>query len=158
MTSVTFHSFCWRCKLPTKCRKRSPGGKRNSAELRRGRSQPVSSESGKEQAKEVNSRRSRYPDMQSAARFPIKLPVAVKSGSGSQAAETQNISANGVLFRLDSDMPVGSMVDFTISFPADVVGSDNDVRVDCKGRVVRSFDEDGRRGVGVVIDEYRIER
>ena len=55
-------------------------------------------------------------------------------------------------------MPVGSMVDFTISFPADVVGSDNDVRVDCKGRVVRSFDEDGRRGVGVVIDEYRIER
>jgi PilZ domain-containing protein len=118
----------------------------------------VSSESGKEQAKEVKSRRSRYPDMQSAARFPIKLPVAVKSESGSQAAETQNISANGVLFRLDSDMPVGSMVDFTISFPADVVGSDNDVRVDCKGRVVRSFDEGGRRGVGVVIDEYRIER
>ena len=118
----------------------------------------MSSESGKEQAKEVNSRRSRYPDMQSAARFPIKLPVADKSGSGSQAAETQNISANGVLFLLDSDMPVGSMVDFTISFPADVVGSDNDVRVDCKGRVVRSFDEDGRRGVGVVIDEYRIER
>ena len=123
-----------------------------------GWSQPVSSESGKEQAKEVKGRRSRYPDVQSAARFPIKLPVAVKSESGSQAAETQNISANGVLFRLDSDMPVGSMVDFTISFPADVVGSDSDVRVDCKGRVVRSFDEHGRRGVGVVIDEYRIER
>jgi hypothetical protein len=118
----------------------------------------VSSESGKEQAKEAKGRRGRYPDMQSAARFPIKLPVAVKSDTGSQAAETQNISANGVLFRLDSDMPVGSMVDFTISFPADVVGSDNDVRVDCKGRVVRSFDEGGRRGVGVVIDEYRIER
>jgi hypothetical protein len=121
-----------------------------------GWSQPVSGESGKEKA--AKGRRNRYPDVQSAARFPIKLPVAVKSESGSQAAETQNISANGVLFRLDSDMPVGSMVDFTISFPADVVGSDNDVRVDCKGRVVRSFDEGGRRGVGVVIDEYRIER
>jgi len=113
---------------------------------------------GKEQTKASKGRRNRYPDVQGAARFPIKLPVAVKSGSGDQTAETQNISANGVLFRIDSDVPVGSMVDFTISFPADVVGSDNDVRVDCRGRVVRSYEEGGRRGVGVVIDEYRIER
>lgn len=55
-------------------------------------------------------------------------------------------------------MPVGSKVDFTISFPADVVGSDNDVRVDCTGRVVRKYDGDGRHGVGVVIDEYHFER
>jgi hypothetical protein len=55
-------------------------------------------------------------------------------------------------------MPVGSPVDFTISLPADVVGSDADVRVDCRGRVVRSFADGGRRGVGVVIDEYRFER
>ena len=112
----------------------------------------------KEYSAEPKERHSRYPDMQSAARFPIKLPVAVKSEGGDQATETQNISANGVLFRLDSDMPIGSMVDFTISFPADVVGSDNDVRVDCRGRVVRSYEEDGRRGVGVVIDEYHFER
>ena|SRR5579884_1881638 len=101
---------------------------------------------------------SRYHDIQSAARFPIKLPVAVKSESGDQTAETENISANGVLFQMDSDMPVGSMVDFTISFPADVVGSDNDVRVDCRGRVVRNYAAEGRRGVGVVIDEYRFQR
>jgi hypothetical protein len=63
-----------------------------------------------------------------------------------------------VLFQVDSDMPIGSMVDFTISFPAEVVGSDNDVRVDCRGRVVRNYAEDGRRGVGVVIDEYHFER
>lgn len=55
-------------------------------------------------------------------------------------------------------MPVGSRVDFTISFPADVVGSDKDVRVDCRGRVVRNFEGEGRRGVGVVIDEYHFER
>jgi len=100
----------------------------------------------------------RYTDMQSAARFPLKLPVAVKSKSGERVAETQNISANGVLFRVDSEMPVGSMVDFTISLPADVVGAESDVQLDCRGRVVRSFVDDGRRGVGVVIDEYRFER
>jgi PilZ domain len=108
------------------------------------------------QEKEVQ--HSRYHDIQSAARFPIKLPIAVKSGSGDQATETENISANGVLFQMDSDMPVGSMVDFTISFPAEVVGSDNDVRVDCRGRVVRNYAAEGRRGVGVVIDEYRFQR
>ena len=49
-------------------------------------------------------------------------------------------------------------VDFTISLPADVVGAEADVQLDCRGRVVRNFEEDGRRGVGVVIDEYRFER
>jgi hypothetical protein len=102
--------------------------------------------------------RARYPDMQSAVRFPIKLPVSVKSKSGDNVAETQNISANGVLFQVDSEMPVGSMVDFTISLPAEVVGAEANVQLDCRGRVVRNFEEDGRRGVGVVIDEYRFER
>jgi hypothetical protein len=102
--------------------------------------------------------RKHYADVQSAARFPVKLPVAVKSGAEVRSAETQNISANGVLFEVDADMPVGSPVDFTISLPADVVGAEEDVRVDCRGRVVRSFEDGGRRGVGVVIDEYRFER
>ncbi|MGH9544314.1 MAG: PilZ domain-containing protein [Terriglobales bacterium] len=102
--------------------------------------------------------RARYPDMQSAVRFPIKLPISVKSKSGANAAETENISANGVLFHVDSEMPIGSMVDFTISLPADVVGAEADVQLDCRGRVVRNFAEGGRRGVGVVIDEYRFER
>jgi len=96
--------------------------------------------------------------MQSAVRFPIRLPVSVKSESGERHTETQNISANGVLFHIDSEMPVGSTVDFTISLPADVVGADADVQLDCRGRVVRSSDEEGRRGVGVVIDEYRFDR
>ena len=102
--------------------------------------------------------RRQYDDMQSAPRFPLKLPVAVKSDHGRQPAETQNISANGVLFQIDASMPVGSLVDFTISLPAHVVGADSDVQLDCRGRVVRSFDENGRHGVGVVIDEYRFDR
>ena len=103
-------------------------------------------------------RASRYSDIQNAVRFPIKLPIAVKSKSGDSCTETENISANGVLFQMDSDMPIGSMVDFTISLPAAVVGADADVRVDCRGRVVRSSEDGGRRGVGVVIDEYRFDR
>jgi PilZ domain len=99
-----------------------------------------------------------YAEMQSAPRFPLHLPVELKSQSGDYSAETQNISANGVLFAMDRDVPVGSLVDFTILLPGDVVGSRSDVQIDCHGRVVRSFEDKGRRGVGVVIDEYHFER
>ena len=118
----------------------------------------VSSDTSKDVKGANNAGRKHYTDVQGAARFPVKLPIAVKSNAGVQPAESQNVSANGVLFEVDAEMPVGSMVDFTISLPADVVGANDDVRVDCKGRVVRSFEDGGRRGVGVVIDEYRFER
>ncbi len=118
----------------------------------------MSADSSKDVKTANNPGRKHYTDVQSAARFPVKLPIAVKSDAGVRSAETQNISANGVLFEVDADMPVGSPVDFTISLPADVVGAIEDVRVDCRGRVVRSFEDGGRRGVGVVIDEYRFER
>jgi hypothetical protein len=99
-----------------------------------------------------------YAEMQSAPRFPLHLPVELKSASGEYVAETQNISANGVLFAMDRDVPVGSLVDFTILLPGEIVGSQNNVQIDCHGRVVRSFEDKGRRGVGVVIDEYHFER
>jgi hypothetical protein len=99
-----------------------------------------------------------YAEMQSAPRFPLRLPVELKSQSGDCLAETQNISANGVLFAMDRDVPVGSLVDFTILLPGEVVGSRCDVQIDCHGRVIRSFEDKGRRGVGVVIDEYHFER
>src|SRR5260370_30046064 len=102
--------------------------------------------------------RSRYEEVQSATRFPVKLPIHIKSQTGESDTESDNISANGVLFLHDVDMPIGSTIDFTISLPAEVVGAEADVQVECRGRVVRAGEQDGRRGVGVVIDEYRFER
>lgn len=102
--------------------------------------------------------RSRYTEVQGAARFPVKLPIHIDSEAGGKDAETENISASGVLFHHDADMPIGSKVDFTISLPREVLGAESDVEVECHGRVVRSMDEGGRRGVGVVIDTYRFKR
>ena len=99
-----------------------------------------------------------YLEMQGATRFPIKLPMSVKSSSGQSYCETENISANGVFFQMDSDIPLGSNVNFTIELPAAVLGTATDVQVACRGRVVRSADEGSRKGIGVVIDEYRFDR
>jgi len=99
-----------------------------------------------------------YEDLQSAPRFPLHLAASVKTQGTAYLAETENISANGVLFAMDNDVPVGSIVDFTIMLPAEVVGARRKVQIDCRGRVVRSFEDRGRRGVGVLIDEYHFER
>jgi hypothetical protein len=107
---------------------------------------------------EAQARAGHYEEMQSAPRFPLHLSASVKSQGSAFSAETENISANGVLLAMDNDVPIGSTVDFTIMLPADVVGARKDVQIDCRGRVVRSFEDRGRRGVGVVIDEYQIER
>jgi len=153
------------CNLGLKC----AHAQSESCTVRTGRKVVANvSEAAKGTVADVSKNRMGYTDVQGAPRFPIKLPVALQSavnqsgatgpGATGKTVETENISANGVLFRMDADVPVGSAVDFTLSLPADVVGAEADVQVDCRGRVVRSFEDGGRRGVGVVIDEYRFER
>jgi PilZ domain len=99
-----------------------------------------------------------HENLQSAVRFPIRLPVAYHCQNQDQEGETRNISANGVLFQADAEMPIGSNINFAISMPAEISGAPNNVVVNCRGRVVRSFKQDDHRWVGVVIDEYGFER
>ena len=161
MTSVTF--ICWfrgvSCGLMSDNGVPAETGEQGTLrELRNQNASLASCDPTQSTTAEAKVRPAHYTDLQSAARFPIKLPICLKSQSGENRTETQNISANGVLFRIDADMPVGAPVDFTISLPAEVVGAAADVQLDCRGRVVRNFDDEGRHGVGVVIDEYRFER
>jgi hypothetical protein len=100
----------------------------------------------------------RFTEKQSAMRFPLRLPVEFHSKKGDQAGETRNISANGVLFQVESEMPVGSSVEFEISMSPEILGAPIDVAVKCRGRVVRSFQEGDQRWAGVVIDEYKFQR
>lgn len=118
----------------------------------------VGNEAAENPMTEMQANARHFEDMQSAPRFPLHLSASVKTHGSAYTAETENISANGVLLAMDNDVPVGSMVDFTIVLPAEVVGARQDVQIDCRGRVVRSFEDRGRRGVGVVIDEYHFER
>ena len=97
-------------------------------------------------------------EMRSAVRFPVRLPMAIRDAAGEHQAETNDMSAGGVLFNIDSDMTVGSNIEFTISIPAGVIGAPADVKVTGEGRVVRSAPQGERTQVAAVIDEYRFER
>jgi hypothetical protein len=98
-------------------------------------------------------------ELRSSVRFPIKLPVAVTTESQQEhLAETENISAGGVLFTVDAEMAPGSKIEFSIAMPATVLGTASDVMVKCVGRVVRCDEEGARKSVAAVIDEYRFDR
>jgi hypothetical protein len=96
--------------------------------------------------------------IRNAVRFPLKLPLAVRHGERDHQAHTHNISAGGVLFHVDTDLPAGFVIEFTIAMPGTVLGASSDVLVNCVGRVVRCELDSGRRLVAAIIDEYRFER
>jgi hypothetical protein len=97
-------------------------------------------------------------ELRTSVRFPLRLPIAITTSGEEHQAETQDISAGGVLFHLESEMKVGSAIQFRISMPAAVLGASTDVLVTGLGRVVRCSVEGKRRAIAAVIDEYRFER
>ena len=99
-----------------------------------------------------------HPDLRNAVRFPLHLPVTLKTSTAEHRAQTIDISAGGILFRTETEVEVGSVVEFAVAMPGDVLGSDRDVLVSCQGRVVRCSEESSGRSVAVVIDEYKFER
>ena len=98
-------------------------------------------------------------DTRSSVRFPLRLPITVRTADAREHfAETADISAGGVLFHTKTSLDVGTVIGFRIVLPASVLGTDTDVLVNCSGRVVRSLDERGKKSVAAVIDEYCFER
>ena len=96
-------------------------------------------------------------------RFPLELPIKIHKGEtgGDAKGVTGNLSAAGVYIRADASMEIGSPVEFEITLPPEMTGGQENVTIQCKGRVVRA-DETGTggegRGVACVIDSYEFVR
>lgn len=97
-------------------------------------------------------------ELRSAVRFPLHLPVSVKSADQEHVGETADISAAGALLALDAELAPGSEIEFTLVMPAEMLGLAGPVQVRCLGRVVRTTMEEGRRCTAAIIDEYRFEK
>ena len=99
-------------------------------------------------------------------RFPLELPIrfGAKKAVGGKSATTADVSAAGVYIQGNTDLAVGSSIEFDISLPAKVLGTPNDVEVHCVGRVVRNEsvragERKGKKsGVACVIDQYKFIR
>lgn len=78
-------------------------------------------------------------DHRAAARFDTALEVDVEG----LTAKTRNISASGVYFETDVDLPIGSVLNLSVQFTH---GGRNHW-LTCEGKVVRVTSADGRHGV-----------
>ena len=101
---------------------------------------------------EINAQGSRF-----SVRFPIRLPVVILSGDRELVGMTENISANGVLFRLKEDLPTNTPVEFLLEIPAGELFGDSTAAVHCLGRVIRSYRDCSNCFAAAVIDEYRFQ-
>jgi hypothetical protein len=94
--------------------------------------------------------------VRTAVRFPMRLILQVTTPDGSIDAVTENISANGILFTAETLPPVDSRIEFTIKMPAEVMGTAEDVSIQCVGRVVRHQHHQGEGQAAAIIDEYSL--
>ncbi|MGE5114808.1 MAG: PilZ domain-containing protein [Acidobacteriaceae bacterium] len=97
-------------------------------------------------------------EQRATRRFPLKLPVTVKSpiGGVEAAATTRDVSARGVCFFLETAIVErGSFIEFTLTLPPEITMTES-IRVRCRGRVVRveSTAYEGRTAVAAQIEKY----
>jgi PilZ domain len=96
----------------------------------------------------------RTAEIRCAVRFPLTLPIRVITENGEYEATTENISASGVLFRSSQDLGVNRKVEFLLTMPAEVIGTESDVTLHCFGRVVRSYEGTEQFHAAAIIDDY----
>lgn len=92
--------------------------------------------------------------IRTAVRFPLHLPVIVRTEQGEFDAVTVDVSSSGVLFSMPAGLPVGSALAWVMRLPASLLGTPGDVAVECAGRVIWSGRFEAGSHIGVVIDEY----
>ncbi len=91
-------------------------------------------------------------------RFPLRLPIIVKSFEGGlkeETSQTRDVSARGAFFFLENRLPEGAVIEMTLTLPSEITLTES-IKVRCKGRVVRLLDkmEVGKIGTAVVIEQY----
>jgi len=99
-------------------------------------------------------------DKRRAERFPMELPVALKTASTEEASvKTRDISSSGVYLTLSNPIEVGSSLEFVLTLPAEITKGQS-VQVKCRGKIVR-IDvgrSDGTLGAAATIERYEFVR
>jgi hypothetical protein len=89
-----------------------------------------------------------------SVRYGLHLPVRIVAKDREFQARTENISSNGVLFRLDEYIPVETPIEFLLEFPPAAFGNDCTAAAHCIGRIIRSYQGPPYYFAAAVIDEY----
>ncbi len=92
-----------------------------------------------------------------SVRYPLHLRVTLLADNREYEALTEDLSASGVLFRLQKPLPEESHIDFLLEIPAGSLDFSVTAAVHGSGRIVRSYWKQGQAFAAAVIDEYRFQ-
>lgn len=92
-----------------------------------------------------------------AQRFNLKLPIEVLRAGAKRTrrlSETCNMSSSGVLFRTDSAIQIGEVLEYIITLSSD--SALGEVRLRCQGKVVRV--DKNASGIAATLERYEFLR
>lgn len=118
-----------------------------------------------EPLEEKQQRRFYLSEHRTGRRFPVNLPIEfeLEDSAKKHRGAARDMSVSGVYITAAAPFRVGSTVKFQINVPGDLVGAQEDVDIECQGRVVRvdkgeAAEGEPLDGVACVIDSYEIVR
>jgi len=94
-------------------------------------------------------------ERRAAQRFELHLPLAVRFEGHTVSGFTQDLSARGIFFYTEANLPEGAVVELTFTMPSEItLGESMPMR--CLGRVLRVAPPEGgqRNGIAVRFDSY----
>jgi hypothetical protein len=95
-----------------------------------------------------------WVEKRSSLRYTMALPLSIRDGKSRELpAETRDVSFRGLYFTLDSDVKVGTEIDFVLTLPKQITLA-TDVHIRCAGQVTRVESLGDRKGVAARIDRY----
>jgi hypothetical protein len=91
-------------------------------------------------------------ERRAAQRFDYQLPISVRIQGAAieHPGLTQDLSARGAFFYTETAISEGTAVELTFSMPAEITLTDN-MRVRCRGKVLRVTNQDGVSKIGVAV-------
>ena len=99
-----------------------------------------------------------YAEKRSIPRFALELPIHLNDWEGTSrptSGQTKDISSQGVCFLMDSDVTVGSSIDFVLTLPSEVTMTEP-IRVRCRASVLRTVMDivRGKKMIAAKIHRY----
>ena len=96
-------------------------------------------------------------ELRASVRFPVRMKVQIRTATGREDAETINVSASGVLLAFSRPLDEGSNIEVDMIMPSTTLGTPQDVKVNCQGRVIRSYIKGPTQvEIATVIDNYEM--
>src|SRR5579864_3217809 len=96
-------------------------------------------------------------DRRARQRFPVHVPVSLKTGAIEEATQTRDLSTAGVFVYTNSRMQEGSELELVLVLPPEITFSDRRW-VCCQASVVRVEENvsQGKHGVAAVIKRFDV--